>query len=643
MFAIRPNSVITFTLALAFAGTAVAQYAERSGLAGSGRPDVDVSGRSVKNPRVRAVHTDDPMQVGGTAYLIDRDPYLAYQLGRNLNFREFRERDGVFSSTISNLAGPMPDGTTAKITAQNQVSCSGCHNLPQGNAGGGVNFHKDSGFGRNTPHYYGAGLSEMLAIQTRAKMMRVLDTNGDGWVNVREARNAPSRLRIRPTDFGASINYGNPRLDGGRRGSPRLNNIFRVWYVDANGRHVPGATSVDGQTTFGYNFNMVVWGWGQGAGRAALNPTNRAFLWDPWLTHGGLDAHDPSTDHDPDGDGVSEPTLAGALQFPATHRAPDAGANMDALGFSRDDPDGDGHLTEISEGDLDLAEWFMLNAPRPAFAGSAWEYRVGLQMMESMGCADCHTADWKIEAEDASGAHPFAGDRRLFDLDVQYDRSRDRLEGTLVPLYRMRGGSYVREKSSFLVQGIFTDFRHHQMGNRFAEIDFGGNRNELWRTAPLWGVGDGYPWGHDGQSLTLDDVIRRHGGEARSSRRAYERAPAFARDFLIRNFLEKLVLYDVETLPTDIDGDGRVRSGFRVAGQNTGIERFNPEWLFRTPVRIQGRFTNTDGDRIRSFAATNLSDAYGLTLPLRKDSDLDGWPDVWDAAPFSAGYKNGVR
>ena len=39
---------------------------------------------------------------------------------------------------------------------------------------------------------------------------------------------------------------------------------------------------------------------------------------------------------------------------------------------------------------------------------------------------------------------------------------------------------------------------------------YDGNRNTVWRTAPLWGVGSGFPWGHDGASLTLEDVILRH-------------------------------------------------------------------------------------------------------------------------------------
>lgn len=625
------------------AGTASAQFAERGSMVGSGQPDVDCSGRSVKEPRVRAIHTTDSALRGGTAWFFERDPFLAYQLGRNLNFREFRERDGVFDAKVSNLAGPMPDGTTRKITANNQVSCSGCHNLPQGNAGGGVTFHKDSGFGRNSPHYYGAGIMEMLAIQTREKMLARIDGNRNGWISATEAQAAWSSTWIETKPGGRQIDYGNPRLSNGLTGKPRLNNIFRVWYVDAQGRVVPTATQVDGVNTFGYNFEMVVWGWGQGVGRSALNPTNRAFLWDPWKTHGGLEAHDPSTRNDPDGDGVSLPTLAGAIQFPATHKAPDAGNNLDPRGFSRDDPDRDGHLTEISEGDLDLGEWFMLNAPRPAFLGTSREYEAGVQLLRELRCVECHVPDWRIEAQSSAPNAPrFAGDRRFFDLDVRFDATSNRLTGRLNRLYTQQSDRFVRNLGAYEVRGLFTDLAHHDMGAGFEEIDFGGSINRVWRTAPLWGVGSGFPWGHDGQSLTIEHAILRHDGEGAASKALWLGATSAVRTQVL-DFLGKLVLYDVETLPADIDGDGRIASNFMVAGQDTGPERFNAEWLFRVPLRIQGAAPNHDGVTIRSFAGRNVMQAYGLNLPLHSDSDLDGWPDVWDAAPTTRGYKDGVN
>lgn len=624
--------------AFALASTALAQYAERPNLMGSGTQAVDCSGRSVKDKRVRAVHTTDPNQQGGTAYLLLRDPYLAYQIGRNLNFYEFKKTDGVFDSKISNLAGPMPDGTTAKITANNQVSCVGCHNLPEGNPGGGANFSKDSGFGRNSPHYYGGGIVEMLAIQVRADMLAQIDTNGDGWVSAAEAQAAPSALTVAASTIGPNLDYGNPHLTNGATGRPQLNNIFRIWYVNAAGQPVAGATQVDGVSTVGYGFEMIVWGWGQGPGTKALNPTNRAFLWDPFKTHGGLESFDPSTRNDPDGNGVSEPTLAGCIQFPVTHKPNDNGTTLDPLGFSRDDPDQDGYLSEITEGDLDLAEWFMLNAPRPAFAGTQSEYQSGVRVLNLAGCTSCHVANWDIKPHDAT----HTGDRRFFDLDVTWNASAGRLEGRVQSLYTPSGQDYQRNFGGFFVKGLFSDLRQHDMGEGFKEIDFGGTINTIWRTPMLWGVGAGFPWGHDGRSLTIEDAILRHTGEGQASRAAWLALTPELRAIAL-SFLGKLTLYDIETLPTDVDGDNTISNNFFVAGVNTGPERFNAEWLFRVPLQIQGAVTNIQSLPITSFAGVNIDAAYGRTLPLRLDSDSDSWPDVWDHAPLAPGFKDGVN
>ena len=482
----------------------------------------------------------------------------------------------------------------------------------------------------------------MLAIENRRRILDLVDTDGDGWISADEALEAPARTPVAATPGGPLIDFGSCQLDGGRVGEPQLNRIFRVWYgvEEEPGviRLAPDADAIDGVHATHFNFEMVVWGWGQRVPEAALNPTNRAFYWDPAAAHSNLEAFDPSTTDDPDGDGVSEPTLVGAIQFPATHRAPDAGEERHVLGFSLDDPDGDGVLNEISEGDLDLAEWFMLNVPKPAFAGSDAEYARGTRLLAGIGCTACHVPDWTLEAA-GSG---FAGDRRLFDFEAEWNEARGRLEGRLDPLYARVGEAFVPERNGYAVRGLYTDFRHHDMGDGFAELAFDGNENRVWRTAPLWGVGSGFPWGHDGRSLSLDHVIRRHGGEAAASAAAYARLDPRRRSVLLA-FLSKLVLYDIESLPADVDGDGEISEHFIVQGQDTGLERFNAEWLFRTPVRIQGPVLNTDGVLISSNAAANLGEAYGLALPFRVDSDLDGWPDVWDEAPNTAGYADSVN
>ncbi len=45
-------------------------------------------------------------------------------------------------------------------------------------------------------------------------------------------------------------------------------------------------------------------------------------------------------------------------------------------------------------------------------------------------------------------------------------------------------------------------------------------------TTALWGVGSTAPYGHDGRSLTLEDAILRHGGEAQAQRDAFAALPA---------------------------------------------------------------------------------------------------------------------
>ena len=80
-----------------------------------------------------------------------------------------------------------------------------------------------------------------------------------------------------------------------------------------------------------------------------------------------------------------------------------------------------------------------------------------------------------------------------------------------------------------------------------------------------------------------------------------------------------------------------------VAGMDTGVERFNAEWLFRVPLQIQGAFQNTDGVTVRSNAGVNNTQAYGELLRFRRDQDGDGWPDVIDNCPTTAGFKDGCN
>lgn len=86
---------------------------------------------------------------------------------------------------------------------------------------------------------------------------------------------------------------------------------------------------------------------------------------------------------------------------------------------------------------------------------------------------------------------------------------------------------------------LYSDLLLHDMGSLGDGIaqDSAGP-NEM-RTAPLWGVGVGAPYLHDGRAKTLDDAIRAHDGEGRSARDWYLRLTPSQRELLI-DFLNSI-------------------------------------------------------------------------------------------------------
>jgi len=344
----------------------------------------------------------------------------------------------------------------------------------------------------------------------------------------------------------------------------------------------------------------------------------------------GMQAFDPTTLNDPDGDGFSQYSNAGALQC-LTAAGKDRGARRGPTGISLDDPDRDGYCEEITEGELDMAEWYLLNHPAPAHGKITDEVKRGEKLFADIRCTSCHIPDWHI-----------ASDRRFFDLQVAWNDTTDRLEGKLNLLARRDGDRLIPNKNPFTIRGVYSDFKYHDLGGNFAQMQYDGSIVKLWRTSPLWGVGSTAPYGHDGASLSLDDVISRHGGEALDSRNAYTSLNSSDRSAIL-SFLSSLILYQTDRLPTDIDGDGRISEHFVVAGVCTGLERFNPEWLFKAPGKIEGPITNVRGEKITSFALTNVREAYGLDLEYLKDSDHDCFPDIIDPAPSIPGFLDGIN
>ncbi len=234
-----------------FAGHVLGLYAQQTERPGNSLDHPidtprDLSGLSIKNPRVRVVHTIDPAKEGGSLYLQQVDPWLGYQWGRSLFQRNFRERDGVYGDAGKLDGITLPDGVSKMMDRSHVSSCGACHNVPYRDAGAGMTIAKNGGSGRNTPHLFGAGLLEMIGLQMRRQALAIADTNRDGWISMEEAKGKRCLISNLPPGVPgerALIDFGSFE-DADGDGYPDLNPVFYPIFVDKQGKRIPTATSL---------------------------------------------------------------------------------------------------------------------------------------------------------------------------------------------------------------------------------------------------------------------------------------------------------------------------------------------------------------------------------------------------------------
>ncbi len=471
--------------------------------------EIAAPGGCIEKPlqgQIGAGHGDAATPRSAT-YLIKRDPARSIRRGRQLFQRKWSASEGVGPRVNSRSGGD--------ITAERALgagladSCAACHGRPRGSAGhgGDVSTFPDS---RDAPHLFGLGLIEMLADEMTAELRAiraaaVAEARHPGAGNSRGAgRGRPGAGVTKPlvakgVDFGTITAYPDGRVDtSGVRG------------VDPDLRIRPflhhGATVSIREFVIG-----------------ALRAEMGLEAWDPVLC-AATDPRAPSAAESPSGFRF-DPALDAFERPPACSAA--------------EDPDGDGVAGEIDPALIDHLEFYLLNYFKPA------QYRVtpraeeGLALLESIGCTSCHVRNLEIER-----------DRRVADVDTAYDSERGIFNGLFADVYPLFGPVDDGEAyplllplgGSFVVENVFTDLKRHDLGPAFHERDYDGTRITSHVTEPLWGVGTTAPYGHDGRSVNLDAVIRRHGGEAAEVTAAYEALDADDQT-KITEFLQTLVLF----------------------------------------------------------------------------------------------------
>jgi hypothetical protein len=454
---------------------------------------------------------------GSSIFIIKRDPFRSIRRGRQIFQRKFTHAQGVGPLTGDGAGNIATDGS---IGAGLSDSCSGCHGRPRGAAGfgGDVATRPDS---RDAPHLFGLGLQEMLADEITQELRGLRDAAKAQAVSM--GRPVTKSLRSKGIDYGSITakpdgTFDTSRVDG-------VNIDLRVRPFFAEGKTI----------------------------------SIREFLVGAFNAEMGLEAPDPDLLAAVGGARVVTPAgmvLDGAKDV---FEAPPANSITA-------DPDGDGVKNEIPTSIVDHMEFYLLNYFKPGTGETDIHSRFGKELLERSGCTSCHIQNLRVDR-----------DRRVADLDTEYNPLKgifNKLFATAAPLFvsvpDTSGHPAVKNPlgKPFVVENFFADLKRHDLGPNFWERNYDGTLTKEFMTEPLWGVATTAPYGHDGRSINLKEVILRHGGEAQRSRDSFDRLPDVLQNEIIA-YLNTLILFPPDDTASTLDPGDKTTANFPQFGHGS--------------------------------------------------------------------------
>ena len=453
----------------------------------------------------------DVMTAGSSVYIINRDPFRSIRRGRQLFQRKFTRLQGQGANEKDGVGDINND---IAIGAGLSDSCALCHGRPRGSAGAGGNVvtRPDS---RDAGHLFGLGLKEMLADEITTDLRSTRD------LAVTLAQQLKRSVTLKLTSKG--MKYGS--ITGHPDGSV---DASKVLGVDADLRVKP--FFAEGSTI-----------------------SMREFIVGALHNEMGLEASaDPDLLKASAGGRVVTPSgmvLDGSKDKISAPPAPDVENG-----------------NEIDPAIVDHLEFYLLNYFKPGHGEPSEPADHGRKVFARLGCSSCHVADLTINH-----------DRRVADLETVYDPTKgifNTLFATAAPLFRdVDDGTGLPHLklplgNSVVVKDIFTDFKRHDLGANFYERNWDGTMQTQFLTRPLWGVGSTGPYGHDGRSMTLNDVILRHGGEAQASRDKYAELKSNEK-IALQTFLNSLVLFPPDDTASTLDPGDPTKTGFPQFGHGS--------------------------------------------------------------------------
>lgn len=453
----------------------------------------------------------DAMTWNSSIFIIERDPFRSIRRGRQLFQRKFTRLQGQGPNEGDGVGDLNTNGA---IGAGLSDSCALCHGRPRGSAGvgGNVATRPDS---RDAPHLFGLGLREMLADEITADLRNIRQ------LALQKAAKSGHAVTLPLTSKG--INYG--AITASPAGTV---DTSMVQGVDPDLRVKP--FFAEGSTI-----------------------SIREFVVGALHKECGLEVNDPDLAAAGSGKRVVTPSgmvLDGTRDEISSPPAPDAETG----------------LYELDPSVVDHIEFYLLNYFKPGLGKQDATTALGRAVFDRIGCTSCHITDLQINH-----------DRRVADVDTVYDPQRGNFNNLFATATAMiktiDDGSgnpplMVPLGNPFLVRNIFTDFKRHDVGPNFYERNYDGTVQKQFLTRALWGVGTKSSHGHDGRSISLDEVILRHGGEAQASRDAYAKLPGPESDAL-QKFLNSLILFPPDDTASNLDPGNRNAAGFPQFGHGS--------------------------------------------------------------------------
>jgi len=432
------------------------------------------------------------------------DPFRAIRRGRQLFQRKFTRAEGV-GPVSGDGAGNVE--TDPAIGAGLADSCAACHGRPRGSAGfgGDVVTRPDS---RDAPHLFGLGLKEMLADEISADLRAIRDAAKTA--AVKTGSSIVRSLLSKGIDFGTIRVGPDGRVDTSE--VEGVDSDLRVRPFFAHG----GIFSIR---------EFVVGALKNEMGLAmADDPDLTAAQFGPVITPAGM-------------------VLNGRID--AVEKSPAEEGDVGSVN----------HRAAM----VDFLEFYLLNYFKPGTGEQTGEVQRGRKLFQQINCTSCHVSDLLLNR-----------DRRVADVRTVFDPERgnfNRIFATATLLLANPSSIGRSNKTKiaalqpFLVKDIFTDFKWHDLGTSFAERNYDGTMRTRFLTTPLWGVGSTAPYGHDGRSINLTEVILRHGGEARHSRDSFAALDAPSRSAVLA-FLGSLIVFPPDDTASNLDPGDPTKPGF---------------------------------------------------------------------------------